>query len=375
MGQEIQTGAHEVRVAFLGAGVIADAHARALRRIPGLQLAAVCDVSASKATSFQRRYGVPECYTSIEQMRRASIDVVHILLPPAAHANAAIECLGNGWDVFLEKPLGVSAGECDRIAAAAGGRRVGVNHNYTFNPAYRRLIREIQERRFGRIEHAIVCLNMPLRQLSAGQHGNWIFAHPGNIVLELGPHALGSITRLFGEPRSAQALVSGETILQTGVPFYDTWQMSLICERGTAQCLLSTGKEFLDMWVYVVGQDGAAWVDMMRGTYRSSGKSRFLRPVDDLLDAMKAGKSYLGGGISRFAEYAGGFMGLRPAADLFGVTMLASIRAFYEARRTGTQPPIGLKEGATAIRACEMAIAAGLGARAGATVEQYVSAQ
>ena len=352
-----------MRVAFLGAGVIADAHARAVRAIPGIKLTAVCDLSAAKAASLQRRYNVPECYTSIAQMRQtAQIDAVHILLPPAAHADAAVQCLENGWDIFVEKPLGASSRECERISAAAerAGRRVGVNHNYTFNPAFQKLVADIQDRRFGRIEHVIVCFNMPLRQLAAGQHGNWIFANPGNIVLELGPHAIGSITRLLGPARAATVALSGETTLRNGLPFFDTWQMAFQCERGTAQCLLSVGKEFMDTWVYVVGQDGSAWVDLMRGTYRSSGKSRYLRPVDDLIDSCRAGKNYLRDGIGRFATYAGGFLGLRPAADLFGVTMLSSIRAFYEALRAGAAPPMGLKEGSAAIQACEMAIASAL---------------
>src|SRR5581483_3428968 len=123
--------------------------------------------------------------------------------------------------------MGISSEECRRIAAAEErtGRRVGVNHNYTFNPAFQRLIRDVQGRHFGRIEHVIVCFNMPLRQLAAGQHGNWIFASPGNIVLELGPHTIGSITRLMGRARSATVAVSGETRLRTGALFYDTWQI------------------------------------------------------------------------------------------------------------------------------------------------------
>jgi len=359
--QDTQPTARELRVAFLGTGVIADSHARALRNIPGVRLTAVCDLAQAKARSFQRRYSVPECYSSIDEMRAsASIDAVHILLPPAAHVNAAVACLESGWNVFIEKPLGLGSAEVERIRAAAGSRVVAVNHNYTFSPGYLRLLNDIRHRRFGRIEHAIVCFNMPLRQLAAGQHGNWIFAHPGNIVYELGPHALGVATRLFGAPLSAQALVSGETILKSGQPFYDNWQMSLVCERGTAQCLLSTGKEFLDMWIYVVGQDGSASVDLLRGTYRFSGKSKYMRPVDDLIDALRAGASFTRDGIRRFAGYAGGFLGMRPAADLFGVMMLGSIQSFYEALRTGQTPPIDLEEGAAAIRACEMVIAAGL---------------
>ena len=368
-----------MRVAFAGAGVIADAHARALRAVPGVRLAAVCDLSAAKASSFQRRYGVPECYSSLAEMRRSTpVDVVHILLPPAAHAQAAIECLESGWDVFVEKPLGISSAECERIAAVIAAvserarRRVGVNHNYTFNPAFRKLLRDVHDRQFGRIEHAIVSFNMPLRQLAAGQHGSWIFASPGNIVLELGPHTIGCITRLFGEAQAAAVSVSGRTTLRTGQPFYDTWQMSFQCERGTAQCLLSVGKEFLDAWLYIVGQDGSAWVDLMRGTYRRSRKTPYLRPVDDLADAWSAGKGYLRDGLGRFAGYVGGFLGLRPAADLFNETMVSSIAAFYAALRRDAEPPIGLSEGARAIRACEIAIAAGLHSMAAPeVVEQY----
>ena len=346
-----------LRVGVLGAGTHADWHARILKKIPGVALRAVCDTELSKASQLQQRWGIPQAYASLDRMLESGeLDVVHVVTPPQFHAACAIECLEGGCHVFLEKPAAVSVSECEQIAAAMArsGRKLGVNHNLTFNPAFLGLLRAVQERRLGRIENVTVFFNMPFRLPSAGRH--WMFQNIGNIVYEAGPHPFSLVYRLIGKVRHASTVVSRETVLPNGRSFHGAWQTSLLAERGTAQCFLSFGTEYMDLWIHVVGQDGAAFADLRRNTLRVSEKSRFLPPVDDLLDSLRGGAPICRQGISNFANYALGFLGLKPPGDLFYTTMQGSMSAFYDALGAGKDPAIGLEEGQGVIEACAAVI-------------------
>src|SRR5579859_2883778 len=97
-----------VRVGILGAGYISQAHLRALKNIPQVEATAICDLNQAKASQIARTWNVSQVFGRLEDMLDSGVDVVHVLLPPARHAEAALECLRGGADVFLEKPMGVT---------------------------------------------------------------------------------------------------------------------------------------------------------------------------------------------------------------------------------------------------------------------------
>ncbi len=346
------------RVGLIGAGAIARFHAQALRKLPGVAIAAVCDRDQGRATSLQQAFGVPHVFSSVAEMSRVDLDAVHVLVPPVAHAATTIDCLERGWHVLVEKPFATTPQECRDIEAAAQrtGRSVGVNHNVTFLPAFLRLIGDIRARKFGRIENVHVCYNLPMPQLAIGQHGHWMFAEAGNIVLELGPHPMSALVRLMGPVESAVTVVSGGRTLKHGGVFFDNWQTLLTCERGTAQCYLSVGGNFADGWLYVVGQDASGMVDLIRNTYMFSTKTRFIPPVENLADSFGRSRAYLADGFRNITTYARGVLGLSDTSDAFSVGMKNSVAAFYEALGRGTPPPVGAAEGTAVIDACQSVI-------------------
>lgn len=357
---EQASGGHPRKIGILGAGYISEFHIGALRSISGVTVAAVCDADPNKAETIRRKWAIPRAFDSLDKMLEAGgLDAVHILLPPPLHAAAGQQCLEGGCDVFLEKPMAVRSDEVRALSDAARrtGRIIGVNHNNVCHPAFLRLLEATREWRLGGLQHVTASLNVPLRQLDAGQHGHWMFQKPENILLEQACHPLSQICRLLGPVKEASALISGETTLNTGAIFYDTWQCSLLCERGSAQLFLSFGREHHDAWLHVIGQDAAAFVDLRRNTFRISRKTRFLEPVDDLIDALRNGASVTRQGLGNLADYTLGFLKLRPPNDAFSSSMRMSIARFHEDLRVGRPPSEGGQAGAVVIAACE-AIAA-----------------
>jgi 2-alkyl-3-oxoalkanoate reductase len=346
----------KARVGLLGAGFIAEFHVRALRAIPEIELVGVCDLAWDKAQSAGRKWQIANVYASLDEMLAGCRpDVVHVLLPPGAHADAVIQCANAGVNTFVEKPLALNSRDCEKIlqVAHSTGCVVGVNHNQAWHPAVVNAAGEIANRRLGRIEHVSTFLAAPLRQLSARQHGHWMFREPGNIILEQAPHPLSQITRLLGPVREVSCLPSGRQTLSTGAVFFDTWQISLICERGPAQMLLAFGRDHLEFSLQIIGQDATAQLDLRRNVVVYHDKSRFLEPVEYVLDGLRMARNVARQSSRNFVDYCLGFVKLRPPSDAFSLGMTTSIQQFYAAFLSGAPVPVGSSEGLAVVRACE----------------------
>src|ERR1700723_3261022 len=91
------------RVALVGAGYIADWHAKCLASVAGVELVAVCDPLLSRAQSLAERFGIAKTFSSLEAMlSEEKLDAVHILIPPDRHFGAARAAMESGVSVLLE---------------------------------------------------------------------------------------------------------------------------------------------------------------------------------------------------------------------------------------------------------------------------------
>jgi predicted dehydrogenase len=350
-----------LRVALLGAGNIASAHLAAIRELSGIEIAGVCDVNYERAVAVQRREGIAKAYADADTMlRECRPQIVHVLLPPAAHCEAATKCLEAGCHVFVEKPFCVTVEECRRVRdlAKSLGLKVGVNHNLVFMQGMMRLIKEIRDLRLGAIEHVAVIYTIPMPGLAKSPAAHWMFGESGRIMLELGPHPVSIICRLLGAVKDAATAVDGEIILRNGVRFFSTWMSSLVCERGTANLVLSTGGGWSSGSVHVIGQDGEAFVDLRRNTFRISEKDRYIRG-GDLADGMRNGLSVARQSLRNFLAYGMGATGLGKPYALQETSVKNSLENFYDAVRYGYAPTIGADEGTEVIEACSLVIEGG----------------
>ena len=107
-----------MRLAFLGTGAIARAHARRLRRYRDVELAfASRDPARAEAIARDLR---GTAYGSYEAAIAApEVDIVAVVTPPESHAELALRALAAGKHVVLEKPAVSRAAEVELLAAAA----------------------------------------------------------------------------------------------------------------------------------------------------------------------------------------------------------------------------------------------------------------
>jgi predicted dehydrogenase len=102
-------------------------------------------------------HGIRRSYGSYEELLRdPDIDVVYVALPNHLHAPWAIRALEAGKHVLCEKPLALSVGEVDAIAAAAhAADRIAVEgFMYLHHPQTLRAIEIAQGGGLGRLELA-----------------------------------------------------------------------------------------------------------------------------------------------------------------------------------------------------------------------------
>jgi len=111
-----------VRVGIIGAGWIAAEHAAILRRLDGVELAAVCDIDEARARALA---GSGAVYTDWrELLERETPDAVFVCTPPKLHREAAVEALARGVHVYLEKPIARGLDDAKAIVEAAEGAAV-----------------------------------------------------------------------------------------------------------------------------------------------------------------------------------------------------------------------------------------------------------
>lgn len=128
--------AGDIRIGMIGAGAIAQvAHLPVLRKMKGVEVAAICDNDGAKARALSQRLGVPSSYTDIEEMFEVDqIDAVVICTPNHLHEAHAITSLANGAHVIVERPIALtSAGVAKVLKASEKAKKavlVAMNHRW-----------------------------------------------------------------------------------------------------------------------------------------------------------------------------------------------------------------------------------------------------
>lgn len=130
----------KLRIAVMGAGVIARLNGRALLSIPEAEICAISNHHPEKAAALAAELGI-ECpvYADWKPMlEREKPDAAAIFLPHYLHLPAFLDCAAAGVDVIIEKALALDWDECRTMmdAAERSGIRATVCHTQRYNAVY-----------------------------------------------------------------------------------------------------------------------------------------------------------------------------------------------------------------------------------------------
>lgn len=127
----------KLRAAVFGTGFMGKVHTEAIRRLGGVEVAAVAASTEDKARDFAEAHWIPRATADWKSLcADPGIDAVHICTPNALHFPMAKAALEAGKHVLLEKPLTMDVAEAEELLALAEARGVAhcVNHNLRAYP-------------------------------------------------------------------------------------------------------------------------------------------------------------------------------------------------------------------------------------------------
>ena len=344
------------RIALIGAGYVSRVHAEAVRLIPGLDLTAVIDPLPGNAQALGRDYNIPLIFASVEEALAAdAFDRAHVLVPPDRHAAVAETLIAAGKPALVEKPLADSAAASRRLTETAKGAGIalGVNQNFVHHPAFARLRAFIDRRGLGKPNHITCVYNVPLRQLSLRQFGHWMFAEPGNLLLEQAVHPLSQIAVMAGGIGDIRVRSGAPLALGGGKSIYPSFDAIIGGRALPASLRFAVGQAYPFWQLSVMCDDGVAASDMLTNRFYTIGRTRWLEVMDNLASASRTAGAMIGASLRNSSDYALAMLRLKERKDPFLQSMVGSIKAFHGAVDAERPPSLDAAFGAMLVETCE----------------------
>ncbi|CAI8170568.1 MAG: scyllo-inositol 2-dehydrogenase (NAD(+)) [Prochlorococcus marinus str. MIT 9215] len=143
-GQPMTKPMAPVKVGVIGIGNMGWHHARVLSLLKDAELVGVADPDADRGNLATEQFGCRwfADYRSLLE----EVEAVCIAVPTLLHHRVGMECLEAGQHVLIEKPIAACQEEASALITAASktGRLLQVGHIERFNPAFRELIKVVE---------------------------------------------------------------------------------------------------------------------------------------------------------------------------------------------------------------------------------------
>ena len=186
----------ELKVGIVGAGAMGKTHARHWARVPGATIVAVADLDAPKADALARIVGAA-ALGSLEELLALGCDALSVCTPTDTHRSLTELALAAGCHVLCEKPMALSAEDCDAmiLAAERAGKLLSIGQVVRFFPEYANAKKLVESGAVGN--------PAAVRTRRGGGFPGWSewFADPkrtGGILFDLGVHEFDWLLWCFG---------------------------------------------------------------------------------------------------------------------------------------------------------------------------------
>jgi predicted dehydrogenase len=250
-----------MKVGVIGLGRAGIKHAGVYFRMPGVELAAVCDLDAGRSREAGARFGCGAVVDYRELLRDGAIDAVSIALPDDCHLEASRAAVAAGKHVLLEKPLAstLADGLAIRDLAAGYRRTFMVGHTLRFDPRHAMARDSIAAGEIGELIHVSCRRNSTIA-------GARMYRGHTDTHIHLMIHDADYINWIAGaRPRSVFA--RSREVLLKGWGMHDTIIALLSYDNGLLACieacwvLPANSPTRLDDKMEIVGTRGALYLD------------------------------------------------------------------------------------------------------------------
>ncbi|MCD6563862.1 MAG: Gfo/Idh/MocA family oxidoreductase [Thermoproteales archaeon] len=139
---------NKLKIGFIGAGTHANlVHYPSLALMEDVEITAICDINPERLYMTAKKYNVKKTYRNyIEMLEKEDLDAVYVIMPPHILYDIVADVIQYGFNVFIEKPPGVTSFQTYNLARMAEKKNIigMVGFNRRFIPLVRKT-REIFE--------------------------------------------------------------------------------------------------------------------------------------------------------------------------------------------------------------------------------------
>jgi predicted dehydrogenase len=219
-----------MKIGIIGFGFMGGVHLAAIKRIEGATVTAVAS-RTRPAPDAPPRGNLEHVESSSlspdinwysdwrELLLDPNIDAVDICLPTYLHKEVALSALARGKHVLCEKPMAMTAADCDEILEAANrsGRIFMVGHVLRFMYPYSYAASFVSS-----IDHGSVQDCTMKRRAGYPRWSDWLSKEEcsGGAILDLLIHDIDMVLKLFGQPIAVSAVSDGDIDTINGVLHY-----------------------------------------------------------------------------------------------------------------------------------------------------------
>jgi predicted dehydrogenase len=202
---------HEIKVAMVGCGFVANDHLRAWKKVRQARVVAVCDLNETMARNTAKLWKIPHYYTSFSELiEHSNIDLIDICTPPQTHASLAVQAMKAGFHVLLEKPMTMTVKDAEKIVKCqkTTGMKAGVIHNWLFEPPVLEATSLVKNGCLGEVinvEVEVLCTKDD--SMVANEH-HWCHDLPGGRFSEMLAHPIYLMKHFLGDVEVCEVQVS-----------------------------------------------------------------------------------------------------------------------------------------------------------------------
>jgi len=138
---EVLSAMVKFRTGFIGCGLMAREHMKALASLPDVKFEAFSDIVFERAVQCSEVHGGTAYQSYSEMLNREALDTVYIVVPPFAHSDQELLCVEKEIPFFIEKPVASTLKKAKEVYEAVERKNLTTQVGYLsrFNDALGRM--------------------------------------------------------------------------------------------------------------------------------------------------------------------------------------------------------------------------------------------
>ncbi len=188
----------------------------AFKKVAHSTVMAVMRRDAHKAADYAQRHGIPTWYTDADALiTDPEVNAIYVATPPDSHADYAIRAMRAGKPVYVEKPMALTAAECDAMNRVS--RETGVPLFVAFYrralPYFLKVKELVDTNAIGDIRSVCIQLNWQPDDREVGKQPGWRVSPAisgGGLFHDLAAHQFDFLEFVLGPIKSASGIARNQ---------------------------------------------------------------------------------------------------------------------------------------------------------------------